>query len=570
MLYEFNTTPGTSPLTPDVCIVGATPAGICAAIAAARDGASVVLTERTDHIGGLPANGLGATDIHLREATQGLFAEFVERNRAWYAGTYGSDSRQLALSKGGLHFEPSVAERTFEEMLAPWRKRITVLRNTEFDHTVEDSVQVIAGEARSIAEIVVRDRISGRVWRIAAAAFVDCTYEGDLMAAAGVKFVIGREGRSEFGESYAGVLYKPWRGEPDLGLSTGEGDDRLQAYNYRLCLTQADNRIPFSRPVGYDRSEYVSLIDDIATNRWTGEVTDELEVDTIGRVVNIIHLPNGKTDANNQHLSFISTDLPVENQRWPEASWEWRDSFAERLRAYTEGLLWFMASDSGVPRAIREAVATYGWPTDEYEGNGGFPRGVYVREARRMVGRYRLSQHDVTLSYPDGLHKLVAGEMGTPARIIHATSVASGCYAIDSHATRPREPGTPSLEGMYSKSVHPYTVPYEVMVQDHVINLLVPVAASATHVGFSTLRMEPVWMALGEAAGCAAALAVGRGGAPARGRDAAPVLGNVPIDQLQSRLLEHGATLVYDERLAAAGSDAERIALQSELLVAAR
>jgi hypothetical protein len=439
-------------LQTQVCIIGATPAGICAAIAAARDGARVVLAERSAHIGGLPANGLGATDIHLREATTGLFAAFVEENRRHYAHAYGEASEQLAVSKGGLHFEPSVAEQTFWTMLQPWLDRVTVLTRHEFDHTDGRSVRMATGArgadgesaggraaatsepGNTIATVRMRDLASGTDVEIAAGVFLDCTYEGDLMASAGVPYATGRESRTEHGESYAGVLYKLWMGEPNIALSTGEGDDRLQAYNYRLCLTgDPTNRIPLERPSGYDRSEYVSLIDDIAANRWTGRVTDELETEAIGRVVNIIRLPNGKTDANNQHLSFLSTDLPEENSRWPDAPWSWRDSFATRLREYTEGLLWFMANDPEVPAGIREAVGRYGWPRDEYEDNQGFPRAVYVREARRMRGRYLFTQHDVALKYPDALSAAVVGRRQTvPAGRIHATSITAGCYAIDS------------------------------------------------------------------------------------------------------------------------------------------
>jgi hypothetical protein len=216
-----------------------------------------------------------------------------------------------------------------------------------------------------------------------------------------------------------------------------------------------------------------------------------------------------------------------------------------------------MANDPEVPAGIREAVGRYGWPRDEYEDNQGFPRAVYVREARRMRGRYLFTQHDVALKYPDALSAAVVGRRQTvPAGRIHATSITAGCYAIDSHPTRKREPSMPSLEGMYSKSVTPHTVPYDVMVSDRITNLLVPVAASATHVGFSTLRMEPVWMALGEAAGAAAALCVGTRGTS---------VGDVSVGELQNRLLGHGATLVWDERLASATSD-ERLRVQSEIL----
>jgi hypothetical protein len=240
----------------------------------------------------------------------------------------------------------------------------------------------------------------------------------------------------------------------------------------------------------------------------------------------MVPLPNAKTDANNQHLAFISTDLPEENWPWPTSGWEWRDRFAERLRNYTLGLLWFAQNDAELPPHFREDCMKWGLAKDEYMDNGNFPRQVYVREGRRIDGLYTFTANDV-LPYTYGQRP-----------VIHSHSITSSHYDLDSHAVRKREKGRVHLDGFFSFPASVYTVPYEVMVPKKPIdNLLVPVAVSASHVGFSTLRMEPCWMAMGQSAGIAAAIAI---------EDNLKIK-NVNIDKLQDRLLDQGATLVYFE-----------------------
>jgi hypothetical protein len=343
-----------------------------------------------------------------------------------------------------------------------------------------------------------------------------------LAAASGAAFRLGREAAAEYGEPMAGVLYAGWREAP-APESTGEGDASIQAYNYRLCLTRdSSNRVAITKPDRYRREEYESLVDDVLARRWTGRPGRELELEGIGRVVNLVPLPNGKYDANNQHLGFLSTDLPEENVPWPTADWAWRDAFARRLRDYTLGLLWFCQHDEALPADFRQRCSEWGLARDEYQDNGHFPRQVYVREARRIVGRTLFTAHD-TLPLPGG------------AAPCSPDSVTACHYPLDSHAVRKREPGRPHLEGFFNLMSVPCTVPFGVIVPREVPALLVPVAASGTHVGFSTLRMEPCWMALGQAAGTAAALAVRQQVLPS----------DVSLTELQDALLEDGAVLVY-------------------------
>lgn len=520
----------------DVVVVGGTPGGIMAAIAAAREGRSVVLLERTRHVGGLPANGLGATDIATRGATRGLFLEFVGRIRTHYVRTYGEGSEQVRDASDGYHFEPSVAEAVFQAMLEE-TAGVRVLLMRQFDAD-PGNVRIEGGR---LTAVFVTERGTGAREEYRARVFIDATYEGDLAAAAGAPYRLGRESAAEFSEPMAGRLYKQWNGPIGPG-STGLGDNAVQAYNFRLALTnRPDNRIAVPRPARYDREEFVSLVDDLLRNRVAAPADaqrGEWDWNGIGRIVNMVRLPNGKTDANNQHAAFLSTDLPEENWPWPTSGWEWRDRFAERLRDYTLGLLWFAQNDSALPEDFRRRASEWGLSRDEYEDNGFFPRQVYVREGRRIVGEYLFTAHDALPT---------AGSERPP---IHATSITASHYALDSHAVRKREPGRVHLDGFFSLRNQPYTIPYGVMVPRGVDGLLTPVPVSGTHVGFSTMRMEPAWMALGQAAGVAASLAV-ETGAPVR---------TVAIERLQDRLIAAGAVLIFYRD--AAPGDAHYRALQ--------
>lgn len=515
----------------DAVIVGGTPAGIMAGIAVARGGGRAVILERTAYIGGLPANGLGATDIATRGATGGLFLDFVRRVYQHYCAAYGVDSPQVALCSDGYRFEPHVAEAILLAMIAEQGERLEVRRLRQFTHEPRNALK--DGTALSGIRIVNRETGDEEIYR--ASVFVDATYEGDLAAAAGAPYMLGREGAAEYGEPCAGKFYQRWRGPVDEVYSTGQGDNAIQSYNYRLPLTtDPANMRRIEKPATYNRAEYLSLIEDLRLQRFAGPPTP-LEFDGIGLITNMVRLPNDKVDANNQHAAFLSTDLPEENWPYPTASWEWRDRFASRLREYTLGLLYFAQNDAGLPPAFRERCRRWGLSRDEFADNDNFPRQIYVREGRRIRGEYLFTAHDALKKRHSRAH---------------SSSITASHYALDSHACLKREAGRPHLDGFFSHRTRPYSVPYGVIVPLAVDNLLIPAPASATHIGFSTLRMEPCWMALGEAAGEAINVSLADGSS----------VRAVNVIKLQRRLLDAGAVLSYFED--AAPGDAHYPALQ--------
>jgi len=505
--------------TYDIVVVGGTPGGIMAAIAAARRGHTVLLLERNKHIGGLPANGLGASDIGTRGCAGGLAKEFFDRVLKAYVDDYGAESQQVKDCSGGFHFEPHVAEGVLEAMLAE-QPKITVKKMQQFD-ALERNVMLDDG---AVTAVLATDRETEEVEWYRAKVFIDGTYEGDLAAAAGAPFRTRREGHEEYNEPLAGRVYKKWSTAPtELGEgSTLEGDDTIQAYNYRLCLSSDPaNSVPIPKPETYHRDEYASIVDDVKLERWTGShgsIPWGLD-----RVTNIVKVPNNKTDANNQHHAFVSTDLPEENYPWPTADWAWRDQFAQRLRDYTLGLLWFAQNDPELPEDFRQAALKWGLAADEYQDNGHFPRQVYVREGRRVEGEWLFTAHDAIPVSPEGRPP------------VHRDSITASHYAIDSHAHRKREPDRVHLDGFLSHPTRPYTVPYGVILPKTVDQVLTPVPVSGTHLGFGTLRMEPCWMAMGHAAGVAASLSITSG----------RTVRKIDVAALQDRLLDDGAVLLY-------------------------
>lgn len=495
--------------TVDLIVYGATPAGIGAAIAAARRGRRTVLLEPSAYIGGLMTSGLGETDIRSVDTSGSIFGEFLTHVYDHYVTAYGEHSKQVKDCNRGLRFEPSVAKKVMLEML----------RRESGLEVLCSRVLVSAGmEDNAIVRIGVEDVQSGARTEYDASRFIDATYEGDLAAMAGVPYRLGRESRDEWNEEFAGKLYCEYRTKEVLPGSTGEGDDLLQAYNFRLCMTRnPDNRVPFVKPESYDRNDYVSLLEDIAAGR----------LSSFGEIVKLSSIPNGKTDTNNHHNCSCSTDLPGENSDYPEGDRAVRERIAKRHKEYIQGLLWFLREDAELPESIRAEAGEWGYAADEFQETDHFPPQIYVREARRISGMYVFTENDA---------RLAPGLQRSP---IHFDSIATGDYAIDSHATRKREEigQNRALEGFlgFGALTEVYQIPFGVMVPVAVSNLLVPVAVSATHMGFGTIRMEPFWMQLGYAAGAAADMS----------QSSAVPVGRLCIDRLQDELIEARQIITY-------------------------
>ncbi|MEX2169892.1 MAG: FAD-dependent oxidoreductase [Pirellulales bacterium] len=508
----------------DVVVIGGTPAGIAAAVAAARAGRSVALVEYHAHVGGMAVAGLGKSDIENRDLIRGFFREFVQRVRSYYADRYGTDSENFGLCREGYYYEPSVAEKVFEAILAE-QASIDVYRRF-----VLEQVEVVANRVKSAR---VSSRTTGEPCILRGRVFIDSTYEGDLYAMAGAAFRVGRESRAEFGEPHAGVVYFDPDENDFLPGSTGAADDRLPAYTYRLCLSSnPHNSYPLTgAPDNYDRQVYLPYLDDLAAGRLSGprhfvegRGYNTKHFDTVVRALSVTELPNRKADANinPRPLAF---PFPEENIGYVEGDWTRREAICGRHRELTLGLLYFLQNDSAVPISHREIANGYHLPLDEFADNGHFPFQLYVREARRLKGCYTLTEQDVTwASQPD-----------EPRR--HADAVAVGEFPIDSFPVRKRQHAdSRTLEGylcMLDRVTRPYQIPYRVMIPETIDGLIVPVAASASHVAFSSIRMEPTWMALGHAAGVAAHLAIEHHFLPRE----------VPADKLQKLLRETGQVL---------------------------
>lgn len=498
----------------DLVILGGTPAGIGAAVAAARKGSRVIMLEPSAFIGGMMTSGLGLTDIRSTDTSGSIFDEFRRKVLSHYVKTYGANSQQVKDCNNGLHFEPSVARKVMHEIIEA-EPNIEVRRSQE--------LIAVEMEERRIKKITVFDHNDGQSSTFSGAFFIDATYEGDLAAMAGVPYVVGRESRDEWNEEFAGKLYCEYKTKEILPGSTGEGDDAVQAYNFRLCLTdRPDNRIDVTKPENYNREYYVSLIDDIHEGRVRG----------VGEVIKLSRIPNGKTDTNNFHNCLVSTDFPEENQDYPEGNHQTRAEIAARHREYIQGLLWFLQHDEQLPLSFREEARQWGYAADEFTETDHFPPQIYVREARRMKGMYWFTENDARLA------------PGLDRSPIHYDSIGTGDYAIDSHACRKREPGqNRALEGFlgFNALTEVYQIPYGVIVPENVENLLVPTAVSATHMGFGTIRMEPFWMQLGFAAGTAAELC----------RLTRSSVQQLSIDLLQDELLEKNQKITYFKDLPA-------------------
>lgn len=503
---------GQEPNDPRVVVYSATPAGVAAAIAAAEDGESVLLVEPTQRIGGLLTSGLSHTDIRTFESVTGSFFHFSQRVAAFYREKYGADSAQYRACERGIFGEPSVNLLILERMLAEyptlrivraWRLADVTMSETTHEPneaaTSNDSKRRVIRSASFITP-------SGTVHQIAAALFVDASYEGDLMAAAKVRWRTGREARAEYDES----------------LAPEAADTQLQAYNFRFIMTRdVQNRVLPVAPEGYRREDFVDVLPVLAE----GKIKRVFEYPSNCLFkAHLPALPNDKYDINDVSSGLVRLSLPGVNLDWPNGDAETRARIFREQRRDQVGLLFFLQNDPAVPTSLRQEAREWGWCRDEFVDSEHLPPQLYVREARRMVGKYIFTERDTDHASDD-------------ARAVrHDDAIAIGDYGPNCHGTMHEGPRFGGRHrGEFYKQVVPYQIPYGVLVPRDVDNLLVPGAMSASHVGFCALRLEPIWMSLGQAAGHAAHQAHAR----------QLSVGKVPLQPLQARLHERNAATIY-------------------------
>lgn len=453
----------------DIIVFGGTPAGIMSAVAAGRGGASVVLIEPSYLIGGLMSGGLHKTDIGRRETIGGLSREFFQRVMDFYTKTYGPNSPQVTAldytqdpkTRGGYYFEPKIALKIFQEMLA--EAKVTV-RTKEQLHSVDAPAGAVRG-------LVTRHAQTGAETRYVGSIFVDGSYEGDLMAQAGVLYRVGREARAEYNESLAGLTEGP-------AEYHGTGDHRVQSFNIRgtICVDPA-NRVAIPKPKEYFRAAHAHLIATVKDHGLKRLVELYPDRDRWAEI-------NGKMDPNK--ADFIGVNLG-----YSEGDYEQRARTTARVQDYWLSLWWMLQNDPELPEDFKADARNYGLPRDEYLESNHITPQIYVRVARRMQGRYFLTQQDVQRdrSKPD--------------------TICMGSYGTDCHGIQmiQTEHGI-KLEGDFNAGADPYEIPYRCITPYGVKNLLVVAAISASHVAYSSVRMEPVFMMLGHAGGVAAHLAL--------------------------------------------------------------
>lgn len=496
----------------DVLVYGATPGGVTAAVAAARRGASVVLIEPKRHVGGLTTSGLCNDESHHMHpwTITGIALEFYQRLAAKYGR---GDVRETWKARRMNTWESKVAQQVFDEMLA--EARVPVRFGLRVEQVEKDGARIV--------RVVLSD---GGVE--SARVFVDCTYEGDLMARAGVAYTWGREAIDEFGEPLAGVRLndqrvaartRDQRGELLPGISetidrldSGSGDRKVQNYNYRLTLTKrADLRVPFPEPKHYDPARYALLANYLA-DRPATRLKDIVAYHPIGA---------GKFEANNHQNAVISLGHFGGQFDYPDADYTRRDRIEQDHIDYTQGLFWFLLHDPAVPETLRRETAEWGLAKDEFADNGNWPYYLYIREARRLRGRYVVTQRDVQ-------------EDRTKE-----DSVLLASHYIDAHHVQRVAVSDTEFtnEGRLWVPGKVYEVPFRAFEPkpEECENLLVPVCASMTHVAFCTFRLEPTWMGAGHVAGAAAAMAARKGVAVGR-LDVAELRGQLRADGLLTEL----------------------------------
>ena len=476
--------------TYDVCVYGGTSGGVVAAYTAKMAGKSVVLIEPTKHLGGLTSGGLGQTDIGNKYAITGISRDFYRK-----VGQHYGRFEQWT-------FEPHVTENIFNEYVKKAGFKVLFLHQIVGAKKTKTNIEEITLQNLTAPKTAVK---------IKAKVFIDASYEGDLMAKAGVSHIVGREANDQYAETYNGVQMldkhqfpdgiDPYKtpGDPASGLlwgisnerlaARGTGDAKTQAYNFRLCLTtDPANQIPITRPMAYDSTQFELLLRYINSKKM-GSIN-----------WNLMHLqptPNQKTDINNS--GPFSTDMIGMNYQYANADYQTRTQIVAQHQNYTKSLLYFLGHDSRVPAHIRQEMRTYGYPKDEYEDNGGFSPQLYVREARRMVGAYVMTQANCE------------------GRRLATDGIGLAAYTMDSHNCQrvvvTDEKGRAQVKNEGDVQIGgfpPYPVSYASLVPKphECTNLLVPVCLSATHIAYGSIRMEPVFMVLAQAAAVAAVLAI--------------------------------------------------------------
>ena len=493
----------------DVIIYGGTSAAVIAAVQVKKMGKSVIVVSPDTHLGGLSSGGLGFTDTGNKEVIGGLSREFYQRLYQYYQNNstwqwqkkeeYGNKGQGTPAIDGTNRtmwiFEPHVAEQVFEDFVK--ENKLLVYRNEWLDRSAKGVVKV-SGSIHSFRTL------SGNVYQ--AKMFIDATYEGDLMAVAGVDYHVGREANSVYGEQWNGVQpevfqhghhfkakISPYKiaNDSTSGLlpeissepiaEYGSGDNKIQAYCFRMCLSNhPENRVPFPKPEGYDPARY-ELLARVFASGWR-ETFDKFD-----------NIPNRKTDTNN-HGPF-STDYIGKNYDYPEASYERRKQIIKEHELYQKGLMYFLQNDKSVPADVRDKMQEWGLPKDEFKDNGNWPHQLYIREARRMIGEFVMKEADAL------------GKTQVP------NPIGMGSYALDAHNAQRyiKKDGYVQNEG--DIGVHPdkpYSIAYGSILpkEKECNNLLVPVCLSSSHIAYGSIRMEPVFMILGQSAATAAVLSI--------------------------------------------------------------
>ena len=523
----------------DVVIYGGTSAAVVAAVQVKKMGKSVIVVSPDKHLGGLSSGGLGFTDTGNKEVIGGLARAFYQRLYSHYQkadswrwqkpGEYGNKGQGTPAIDGTNRtmwiFEPHAAEQVFEEFVR--ENKLTVYRDEWLERSAT-GIQKKEGVIQSFRTL------SGQVY--AGRMFIDATYEGDLMALAGVRYHVGREANGVYGETHNGIQTEVFQhrhhfmmnvspytvpGDPKSGLlpevasqppgEKGAGDGRIQAYCFRMCLSNhPDNRLPFPKPDGYDPARY-ELLARVFASGWR---------ETFAKYDPI---PNRKTDTNN-HGPF-STDYIGKNYEYPEATYERRRAIIRDHELYQKGLMYFLQNDPKVPADVHEAMQQWGLPKDEFRDNGGWPHQLYIREARRMIGEFVMKENDA-------LGKTDPGRRSVP------NPVGMGSYALDAHQAQRYVKADGFVQNEGDIGVHPdkpYSIAYGSILpkESECRNLLVPVCVSASHIAYGSIRMEPVFMILGQSAATAAVLAMEMQVSPQR----------LPYAALQTVLLKDGQRL---------------------------